>query len=58
MLLCAEADSWVLFSDESAEQFSSRKVVKRLNSYKSKPVHGYLFTVYCPIMDTDISFIG
>ena len=48
-------ESW-LFSDESAEQFSSRKVVERLNSYKSKPLHGYFFTLCNPIMDTDISF--
>ena len=55
-VMCAVANSGILFSDESAEQFSSRKVVERLNSYKSKPLHGHFFTVCNPIMDNDISF--
>ena len=40
-------DSYV-FSDESAEQFSSRKGAERLESYVSKPLHGYfLMCVLC-----------
>jgi len=45
VLLCAVTASGILFSDESAEQFSSRKVAERLDSYKLKPLHGYFF--YC-----------
>ena len=55
-MMCAVANSGILFGDESAEQFSSRKVVERLNSYKSEPLHGYFFTLCNPIMDTYISF--
>jgi len=43
VLLCAVATSGILFSEESAEQFSSRKVAERLDLYESKPLHGYFF---------------
>lgn len=56
VMLCVVADTGLLFSDESAEQFSFRKAVERLESYVSKPLHGYFFNVCSSIMDKDFSF--
>ena len=56
VMLCTVADSRLLFSDESTEQFSSRKAAERLESYVSKPLHSYFFNVCSPIMDKDFSF--